>query len=409
MTPGARAQSAIEILDQVLAGAPAEQALTAWARRSRFAGAGDRAAVRDHVFDALRCLRSAAAAGGMPTKGLEDEPGTTGRALVLGLLRLSGLDPARILTGEGYAPAELSAEEQAGGCSTLDDIAPKHRHDLPDWLWPHFQESLGPDAGNAAQALRHRAEVYLRVNAGKADRDRAIERLAGDGIVAELHPAAPLALRVTEGARRIRNAAAFRDGWVELQDAASQAVCAALPLKDGMRVLDYCAGGGGKTLAMAAAADIRLFAHDADARRMRDLPARAERAGVQVSCLETKDLDAAGPFDLILCDAPCSGSGAWRRSPEAKWRLTRDRLTALQKTQSGILNNAAPLVAPNGFLAYATCSVLELENNRRVLEFLEDKSGWEMQFSRSWPVTVDDSDTDYAETDGFHLSIVVRY
>ncbi|WP_121064844.1 RsmB/NOP family class I SAM-dependent RNA methyltransferase [Chachezhania antarctica] len=406
MTPGARAQTAIEILDQVLTGAPAEQSLTAWARRSRFAGSGDRAAVRDHVFDALRCLRSCAAAGGQPTSGLAEDPATSGRALILGLMRLSGEDPDRIFTGEGYAPPPLTDAERAGGASTLDALSPEDQRDLPDWLWPLFRDSLGDDAEAAARALRQRAQVHLRVNTRKTDRAGAIARLAGDGIEAEPHPAADTALRVTEGARRIRNAAAFTDGLVELQDAASQAVCAALPLSDGLRVLDYCAGGGGKTLAMAGRANLKLFAHDADPRRMRDLPKRAARAGVEVTCLESADLAAAGPFDLVLCDAPCSGSGAWRRSPEAKWRLTPDRLEKLQATQSEILCDAANLVARGGHLAYATCSVLSAENNNKVHEFVEENFDWKINFSRSWGLIASDGTPDSASADGFHLSTV---
>lgn len=352
MTPAARAAAAIAILDRWLAGMPAEQALTNWGRASRFAGSGDRAAVRDVVFDAIRCRRSFAALGGAET----------GRGLVLGGLRASGTDPAGLFTGEGHAPAPLT-EADAGtepeGLAALD---------CPDWLASDLSHSLGRDFEPVMRALRHRAPVFLRVNAARATREAAMARLADDGIAARPHPLASFALEVTEGARKIQNAGAYLDGVVEVQDAASQAVVEALPLADGLRVLDLCAGGGGKTLAMAARARLTLFAHDALARRMADLPARASRAGAQVAL--TALPEAEGPFDLVLCDVPCSGSGSWRRSPEGKWSLTPVRLSSLQQDQDAILTRAAALVRPGGWLAYATCSLLSVENGARIDAFL---------------------------------------
>ncbi|WP_158963424.1 RsmB/NOP family class I SAM-dependent RNA methyltransferase [Chachezhania sediminis] len=406
MTPAARAQTAIQILDEVLAGAAAEQALTAWARRSRYAGSGDRAAVRDLVFDALRCLRSCAAAGGRPAGGLGPE--TTGRALILGQLRLCGTDPDTIFTGERHAPEVLTAAERESGASSLDELPAAERRDLPDWVWPEVTRSARGAAEETAQALRHRAQVHLRVNRARADLQSAIGLLAADGITAVAHPAAPMALLVTGGARRIRNSAAYRDGVVELQDAASQAICATLPLKDGMRVLDYCAGGGGKTLAMAAEAKLDLFAHDAQPQRMRDLADRADRAGVVVTRLATGDLARQGPFDLVLCDVPCSGSGAWRRAPEGKWRLTPDRLAEIRRIQAAILASAAALVRPGGTLAYATCSIFRCENTEQISEFVERNSPWKAETERHWALSSGLSGTDTPETDGFYLSMIER-
>jgi 16S rRNA (cytosine967-C5)-methyltransferase len=181
---------------------------------------------------------------------------------------------------------------------------------------------------------------------------------------------------VVGGARKIHASRAFSEGLVELQDAASQAVVEALALSDGMRVLDLCAGGGGKTLAMAALARLDLFAHDADPGRMRDLPARAVRAGITVHVLTGGQVDAAGPFDLVLADVPCSGSGSWRRAPEAKWALTADRLAALRSAQMAILDRAVRLVAPRGTLVYATCSLLRTENEAQIAAFLDRHPGW---------------------------------
>jgi 16S rRNA (cytosine967-C5)-methyltransferase len=388
MTPAARLQAAIEILDQVLAGEAAEKALTSWGRRSRFAGSKDRAAVRDHVFTALRCLRSHAALGGT----------RSGRGLILGALREVGTDPDSVFTGVGHAPAALTAEERQLPAPLEADSA--EALDIPDWLWPEFRASLGAGAVDAARGLRSRAPVHLRVNPRRGSVAEALERLRADGIEATEHPAARMALEVVEGARRLRNAEAYQSGLVELQDAASQAVVEQLPLSDGMKVLDYCAGGGGKALAMAAQADIDLFAHDADPRRMKDLPQRAARAGAEVSCLATDALDSAGPFDLVLCDVPCSGSGSWRRAPEGKWRLTAERLQDLYQVQANILREAARLTAPGGYLAYATCSMLRGENAEQVQRFLQENAGWKLVCEHSWKVQ--------DGTDGFHVAVLTR-
>ncbi|KIC22399.1 RsmB/NOP family class I SAM-dependent RNA methyltransferase [Leisingera sp. ANG-Vp] len=386
MTPAARLQAAIEILDHVLTGEPAEKALTSWGRRSRFAGSKDRAAVRDHVFTALRCLRSHAALGGA----------RSGRGLILGALREAGQDPDEVFTGQGHAPAPLSGAERSlpkapEGPEALD---------IPEWLWPEFSSSLGSNAEAAAHAMRKRAPVHLRVNRAKVSLRQAQESLAAEGIVTTPHPAAETALEITEGARKLRNAKAYLEGLVELQDAASQAVVAQLPLNDGMKVLDYCAGGGGKSLAMAARAKIRLFAHDADPRRMKDLPGRAARAGARVSLLEGAELERSGPYDLVLCDVPCSGSGSWRRAPEGKWRLTRENLQELHRIQAEILRKAARLATEGGTLAYATCSMLDGENTVQVQGFIQEYPEWTLAAEQSWQVQ--------DGTDGFYVAVLTR-
>ncbi len=361
MTPAARLSAAIDILDRILSGAAAEQTLTNWGRASRFAGSGDRHAVRDIVYDALRCQRSFAALGG----------GLTGRGLVLGGLRDKGLDPAGLFTGEGHAPSVITAQDQS--------IAPQSfaALDCPDWLGPLLQESLGEDFEPVLKALRHRAPVFLRVNTARCTRDQAISALAAEGIVAQPHALAHTALEVIENARKIQNSQTYLQGLVELQDAASQAVVAAIPVRAGQRVLDHCAGGGGKTLALAAQAGLTLFAHDADPRRMRDLPERAKRAGVTVSIIENPEISA--PYDVILTDVPCSGSGSWRRDPQGKWALTQADLIRLCQIQAGILDHVAPMVARSGQIAYATCSMLRAENESQVAGFLTRHPLWRLE------------------------------
>ncbi|MDP3195806.1 RsmB/NOP family class I SAM-dependent RNA methyltransferase [Tabrizicola sp.] len=380
MTPGARLSAAIAVLDRVLGGEPAERALTNWGRASRFAGSGDRAAVRDLVYDALRKRASSAARGG----------GLTGRGLVLGLMREAGQEA--LFTGEGHAPAVPAPEE----VERQPDA--EERLDLPVWLIPELRKGLGTDTAPVAEALRSRAPVFLRVNLGKTDLAGAQASLDADGIKAVPHPLATTSLEVTGNARKVQGSTAYQEGLVELQDASSQAVVEALPLADGMKVLDHCAGGGGKTLAMAARSKLRLWAHDASPRRMTDLPERARRAGVTVE--RTERPEAAAPYDLVLVDAPCSGSGSWRRDPEGKWRLTPEMLEQVLTTQAAILDRVAPMVGAAGWLAYATCSLLPRENRAQVEAFLTRHPGWRLQRDHAF--------TPLQGGDGFYLALLQR-
>lgn len=384
MTPGARIAAAAEILDACLQGTPAEKALTTWARRNRFAGSGDRAAIRDHVFDAIRCRRSAAAMGGADT----------GRGLVIGLLRLQGQAPEDILTGEGYSlpplgPDEMPADRALGEAEALD---------IPDWLLPELRDSLGERLAAAMEAQRLRAPVFLRVNTARTSRQDATAALAAEGIETRLVPNVDSALAVTSGARRIKHCSVYRDGLVELQDASSQAVSSMIPLPVEGPVLDFCAGGGGKALALAARSGADVFAHDGNPARMKDIPERALRAGSRINVLRTADLRTNAPYGLVVTDVPCSGSGAWRRQPEAKWRLTRDKLDELLQVQRKILLEAAELCAADGTLAYVTCSLMRSENEAQIDRFLQERQAWRLDFCHSiLPDT---------EGDGFFLAVL---
>ena len=379
MTPAARISAAIEVLDQVLAGQPAEQALLRWSRSSRFAGSGDRAAVRDLVFEALRCRDSHAALGG----------GLTGRGLMIGGLRAAGQDPSQVFTGKGHAPAVLGPDEQAGSAEGILDI--------PGWLRPLWDTSLAADAEAVANLMRHRAPVWLRVNPIRTDAAGAIRALAGDGIDPEPDPRLPTALRVTANERRLSQSRAYAEGLVELQDLSPQLACAALPVSPGDRVLDFCAGGGGKILAVAGRAPgLALFAHDADMSRMRDLPQRALRAGARVELVGKPK----GRFDLVIADVPCSGSGTWRRTPDSKWRLGPEALEDLVALQARILREVAPLVKPGGHLAYMTCSILDPENGGQVDRFLAENPAFHQVSRHRW--------TPLDASDGFFLSLMAR-
>lgn len=345
MTPAARVSAAIEILDRILAGEAPEPALTHWGRAHRFAGSGDRHAIRDHVFDALRRRSSWSALGGS----------LTGRGLMLGWAREAGL-VAQIFTDAPHAPgSDLPPPRAPLAHEALD---------CPDWLMPRLQASLGEDFPAFAQALQSRAPVFLRVNLARTTRDAAALLLMEEGIATRPH-AVPTALEVTAGARKIQASQAYDQGLIELQDASSQGVVAELGPLQGVKALDLCAGGGGKSLALAALG-ARVTAHDAIARRMADLPPRAARAGARITLCE--DPETLAPFDLVLTDVPCSGSGSWRRDPMGKWALTEARLAETLTLQAQILERAAGLVRPGGQLAYATCSVLACENEDQVAQ-----------------------------------------
>lgn len=380
MTPAARLSSAIEVLDAILLGQNPEVVLTNWGRANRYAGSGDRAAIRDHVYDALRCRASYAALGG----------GLTGRGLILGAVRAAGGDVAALFSGEGHAPAKV-AEEPGHPPQGYDAL------DCPAWLGPQLEAALGPDFAPVMRALQTRAPVFLRVNLARLTREAAILALAADDITAVPVAWVHTGLEVTEGARKVQTCNAYLTGLVELQDASSQAVVASLYLTPNAKVLDYCAGGGGKALALAARG-AKVWAHDAFPARMADLPVRAARAGQRIMItqapIETK------PYDVVLTDVPCSGSGSWRRDPAGKWALTPDRLADLTALQAQIIDEAAPLVRHGGTLAYATCSLLTEENEGQVAGFQARHPGWVLKTQRRFlPLT---------GGDGFFLATLTR-
>lgn len=383
MTPEARVQAAIEILDQVVDGDAAEKALTSWARRSRFAGSKDRAAIRDHVFSVLRKWRSTAALGGAET----------GRGRMIGLMKDQGTPLDQVFVGGRFGPEPLLEHEVGAGRHPNGSEA----LDLPDWIWAAFQTDLGDQAAAVADALRERAPVTLRVNTLKADITRAQAVLADDGVVTVPNSHSPNALTVTEGQRRVALSKAYQDGLVELQDASSQAIVDFLPDTNPATILDYCAGGGGKSLALAARyPDAEICAWDVNRQRMKDIPERAARAGADIRLLD----QPAGTYDIVFCDAPCSGSGSWRRAPEAKWRFTQDDLVELVKLQQSILQKASEHVSDGGVLVYATCSVLSQENQNQTDTFLKAQPGWTVSDSRFYvPDTVGD---------GFFATIFIK-
>jgi len=391
MTPTARLSAAIALLDQILTGDPAERALTRWARASRFAGSKDRAAVRDIVFDVLRRKRSLAHLAGT----------MTGRGLVMAQQFSSGAALDELFGDFRFAPEALTEAEKAR--LAAPGAAPDPvRLDYPDFIDAELKRSLGDDLPEVMAAMQSRAPVDLRVNTLKTTVEEAQNYLARDLIFTEVVAGIEGALRITENPRKLNGSLAYRYGFVELQDVSSQLVSKLAGAKSGMKVLDYCAGGGGKTLALAAEMQGKgqLFAHDANPLRMKDLPERARRAGADIQVIPPDHIENSPKCDLVLVDAPCSGSGAWRRNPDSKWRLTERRLEELVALQREILQKAQARVGANGSLAYATCSLFALENADQAAWFLSQNKGWKTVHQQSLsPLT---------GGDGFFISVLQR-
>ncbi len=388
MTPAARINAAIDLVDGILGGDLADRALNLWGRKNRYAGSKDRAAIADIVYDVLRQKRSCAAMGG----------GQDGRALLIGYLRANGQEPGDVFGTGTYAPPALTdAEAVAHAAPDPDSSAGA---DMPDWLWPDLCASLGTDAVEIAQAMRGRAPVHLRVNLAKTNRNDAVATLAAQGIIGHAQALSPTAIEVTDGARKIKHAQAYLDGLVELQDAASQAVADMVPLRPGARMLDFCAGGGGKTLAVAGRVAGVFAAHDVQPGRMKDIPARAARAGVAVDLLDLSQVKNAVPYDTVVIDAPCSGSGSWRRDPQGKWLLTRDKLDETITLQRDILAQCVPFVGDAGHLVYATCSLLAGENADQTAGFLATHPDFHLREERQF--------TPLDGGDGFYCAVLQR-
>ena len=285
--------------------------------------------------------------------------------------------------GSQYAPKPIS-EADAKTLTHAAATPPPERADrlsVPAWLLDDIEAQMGDETEAVLAAMQDRAPLDVRVNLLKADRIAAQVALLEDDIETAPHPRVETALRVS-GTAQITMSRAYKDGLVEVQDAGAQAVaqiCAAQPFET---VMDFCAGAGGKALAMAAQMQNkgRLFVHDAIASRMRHLPERAMRAGVGIiETVAPHDLPGLeGQCDLVVADVPCSGTGRWRRAPETKWRLTAQGLVDMHELQARILRQAASLLRPEGRLAYITCSLLSSENNRQIDKFLEENQGFEV-------------------------------
>lgn len=428
MKDGGRIAAAIEVLGEVESRRrPVQDALKDWGNAHRFAGSGDRTIIGNLVFDALRHKQSL---------GWQMQD-SSARALALatyalnwqqGLARLE-----EVMADDRHAPEALSEAEKAALTTLRADAAPDAiAADVPEWLWPAFAAALGDNAVAEGQALARRAPIDMRANTLKASRDKVLKRLAH--IELKETALSPFGLRVEPkpGAARLPHVQAeegYRKGWFELQDEASQIAALVAGAKPGEQVLDYCAGGGGKTLALAALMENRgqIYAYDNDRLRLAPIHERLARAGarnVQVRDPQTGSLeDLDGQMDLVFVDAPCTGTGVWRRRPDSKWRLSEKALADRIEEQARVLDAAARFVKPGGRLVYATCSILDAENRDQIEAFLARDTRFARKsaadaFAAALPgkpkpvhvspeghLMLTPASTD---TDGFFLSVVTR-
>ena len=385
---GPRLQAAIELLGEIHSGtAPADRAVAAYFRTRRYVGGKDRRDVIDRVYAVLR--RRAALDWWIARLGRGDAPPDPERARMIAALTLmEGWSADRVagaFDGGQYRPATLSdaeralARELAGQPLVHDDQPLWVRDEFPDWLERDLAAAFGPRLEAEMTALTVAAPLDLRVNTLKATRAAAIRALAAEGIEAVPTPLSPWGLRV-HSRPPLATLQSFRHGAYEVQDEGSQLVALLVDARPGMRVVDFCAGAGGKTLALAATMENKgqIVACDVLEGRVERAAVRLKRAGAHN--VERRGLSSerdpwvkrhAGRYDRVLVDVPCSGAGTWRRNPDARWKLARGDVDELVALQRAILESACRLVKPGGRLVYATCSLLAAENAEQVAWFLE--------------------------------------
>lgn len=425
-----RLSAAIEVLAEISERhRPAALALGDWGRNHRFAGSGDRSAIGTLVYDALRRRASLASAMG------EDTP----RALAIGALRwvwrLPAEEIAALCDGSQHAPTALTEAEVAALARELDAIEMPDwaAADVPEWHYGDFSAYFGAQAVAEGRALAGRAPIDLRVNLLKADRARVLKAL--EKYHPELTPHSSLGVRIAapgpqEKHPQVEADSAHGKGWFEVQDEASQISVMLSGAGPRLQVLDLCAGSGGKTLGMAGMMQNtgQIHAYDSDKQRLRPIFERLKRAGARnVQVLPAGEEAALEPLrdrmDVVFADAPCSGSGVWRRRPDAKWRLTPSALATRISEQRAVLDLAAPLVRPGGRLVYATCSVIAAENRDQIAAFLGRHPDFtEADYRSHWPETTSGALVSAATTgnslqltpnchatDGFYVCILYKH
>jgi len=391
MIPGARLAAAIHLIERIAGeGRPADDIVRGYFIGKRYAGAKDRRAVRERVYGVLR--RKARLGWHLANQGHEITP----RALVLADVILSGAleaaAAAALFDGSRHGPAPLDEREsalaQALSGRPLDDpeMDDAVRAEVPEWIAARLQSFYGDRFAEELAACNTEAPMDMRVALARVTRDQARRSLEKEGIRPEPTPLSPLGLRL-QAHSDIGRSKAFRQGLIEVQDEGSQLLALLLGSRPGMAVADYCAGAGGKTLALADRMGLqggdksgkrgRLAALDSDPKRLARIERRIDRGGlgatIERHVLGEDDPWCAanrGAFQRVLVDAPCTGTGTWRRHPAMKWRLGQEKLTELTALQDAILDRAAALVCPGGRLLYATCSLLAEENEERVAHFL---------------------------------------
>jgi 16S rRNA (cytosine967-C5)-methyltransferase len=405
VTPGAQVAAASEILAELEGGGrPADDAAADYFRRRRYIGAKDRAHIAGHVYAVLRHRAAIDWWLARIGKGVV-APASRSRTLAT-LVLVEGWRPEAVAAacdGDRFRPAKLNAAETRlidglGGRTLRHPAMPRAvANDIPEWLEPYLERAFGSALEREMAALNAAAPIDLRVNLLKADRETARRALAAEGVAAEPTPLSPVGLRLKKRAP-LSGLAAFKDGLFDVQDEGSQIAALMAGARPGMRVVDFCAGAGGKTLALAAGMANRgkLVACDVSARRLERAARRLRRAGI--GNVERRALASerdkwvkrhAGGFDRVLVDAPCLGTGTWRRNPDAKWRSQPTDLADLVERQQQILRSAARLVRPGGRLVYVTCSLLREEDEAQAEAFLAAEPGFALvPAAHAWEETI---------------------
>jgi len=410
LTPGARIAAAIDILDATQSASapapakPADDTAADYFRRRRYIGAKDRPQISAHIY---AVLRHRAVIDWWLARASRGEVAPSPRTRVMAALLLIDHWPAEEIAksfdGGRFRPAPLSRDEErlvlglAGRTLTHPEMPRAVANDLPEWLEPYLAKLYGKRLEDEMAALNEPAPFDLRVNPLKADRDTARRALAKEHVDAEPTRWSPLGLRVTHR-MPLAGTAAFKEGLVEVQDEGSQLAALIADARPGMRIVDFCAGAGGKTLALAAAMRNRgkLVACDTAEWRLERAGKRLRRAGI--SNVERRPLSTerdpwvkhhAKSFDRVFVDAPCLGIGSWRRNPDGKWRASPNDLAELVERQRAILDSAARLVKPGGRLIYVTCSVLREENEAQAEGFLDAHDDFALYpAARAWGETI---------------------
>jgi 16S rRNA (cytosine967-C5)-methyltransferase len=384
VTPAARVQAAIEILEGLSnSRLPADRFIREFFRARRYAGSKDRAAVAERVYDVFR--HRAYYAWRMNSEAP--------RALVIASLLNEGVHVPEVFTGDGYGPAVLTDAERASIVVKPSEAPAAHvTGEYPQFLESELTSAFGEDASLEMGAMLERAPVDLRVNTLKAERDEIVAALQAEGFEASATRYSPLGIRLPFDTRGLEQSKPFLAGAFEFQDEAAQIAVLLAGAKPSTKVLDLAAGAGGKALALAAAMRNigELTAHDIDEGRLRQIAPRVHRAGITIIQTHAGPRPPGRPYDLVFLDAPCSGSGTWRRQPENKWRLTPERLDELNALQDKLLDQAAARAAGKARVVYATCSILPRENEDRIAAFLERHPAFKLiPASQIWRETTD--------------------
>ena len=369
MRDDARAKAAIEILDNFLKGSNLNNTFEEWSKNNKFAGSGDREKIRDIVFDILRVRNTLEAPLG------HHKIAESGRSLMVSYILFKSIEIEDIFTGSKYGPPELNNNEQKmkEKFVLIKNKFFNNQYNIPAFLVEDLKHSLSEKFENIMSVLGNRAPTFIRVNIKKTNLFSVSEKLKNEGITSEVCLESRQGLKILSNFRRVKMTKMFQEGLFEFQDLNSQKVIEDCNLVNQTKFLDFCAGAGGKTLCLASLRKGKgdFYAYDINKSKLEKLKVRAKKAGIKIGIIKKKDFSQVRyKFDCVILDVPCSGSGAWRRNPQQKWRITQKKINDLTRLQFILLQQAKNFLQNNGKLIYITCSFLRTENERIIEKFL---------------------------------------